>query len=108
MESLHVLKFDTVEQLANASDGHLQRIGMGAVGLRERAKAYLASKSAQAGSTEFLQMKNEVAELKAMLAAVAKAGIPTPQKRRGPKPGFKRVKPDVVNNDAAVDAASHG
>ena len=38
VRELNYLRFSTVEQLAGASDGQIQRIGMGGIGLRERAK----------------------------------------------------------------------
>lgn len=108
IDELHVLKFDTVEQIASASDGQLQKMGMGGIGLRNKAKAYLASKAAQTGSAELTQMRNDMAELRAMLAAAtAKAPEIAAPKRRGPKPGYRKAKPHG-DDDAATHAASNG
>lgn len=41
MNELQILKFQTVEQIATASDGQLQRMPMGALGLRNLARAFL-------------------------------------------------------------------
>jgi len=70
-EELRGVKFFTVEQIANASDGQLQSIGM--VGgmnphvLRERAKAFL---NAAAGNAPVEAQAQENAELKSRLAAM--------------------------------------
>jgi hypothetical protein len=41
MAELQILKFQTVEQVATASDSQVQKVGMGAAGLRELAKTFL-------------------------------------------------------------------
>ena len=73
----------TVEQLAGLSDSHCQKMGMGFQELRQKAKAYLniandtAAATAQAAENE--RLRNEMAELRAMIAAqaeVKKAGRP--------------------------------
>jgi hypothetical protein len=43
---LSILKFVTVEQLALASDAQLQRVGMGGIGLREKARMTLIARTA--------------------------------------------------------------
>lgn len=68
LEELQILRFQTVEQLARASDAQLQRIGMGAAGLRERAKAYLERKNRSENSVELERTQRELAELKAQMA----------------------------------------
>lgn len=80
MEELQILKFQVVEQVAGASDSQLQRIGMGGVGLRERAKAYLASRNRDAATAENQAMRCEIDELKAMVAALTETAI----EKRGP------------------------
>ena len=72
----------TVEQLAGLSDSHCQKMGMGFQELRQKAKAYLniandtAAATAQAAENE--RLRNEMAELRAMIAGQAekKAGRP--------------------------------
>lgn len=72
-EEFKALKFFTVEQIANASDLQLQRMGMtGGMNphvIRDRAKAYLA---AAAGTAPIEAQAQENAELKERLAAMEK------------------------------------
>jgi hypothetical protein len=79
---LNILKFVTVEQLALASDGQLQRVGMGAVGLREKARQYLNRKNRTESNAELADTKRQLAELQAQLAELT-ADVP---KRRGRPP----------------------
>jgi hypothetical protein len=79
---LNILKFVTVEQLALASDGQLQRVGMGAVGLREKARQYLNRKNRTESNAELADTKRQLAELQAQLAGLT-ADVP---KRRGRPP----------------------
>ena len=79
MAELQILKFQTVEQVATASDSQLQRIGMGGAGLRERAKTYLTRKNQSANTSELEITRRELDELKqqmAMLMATKKLGRP--------------------------------
>ena len=70
MAELQIFKFQTVEQVATASDSQLQRIGMGAVGLREMARRYLQIKNQSSSQTEMEQTKKELAEVKEQMAAL--------------------------------------
>lgn len=81
LKNIHIR---TAEDLANATDGDLERIGMGARGWRQKARSYL---EAQAGGqaaavnaalkTENEQMRAELAELKATVnALVGKSNTP--------------------------------
>lgn len=81
---LAILKFLTVEQLALASDAQLQRVGMGGVGLRERARLYLNRKNRSDASAELEDTKKQLAELQAQMAAFMAAQ--GEQKRRGRPP----------------------
>jgi hypothetical protein len=79
MAELQILKFQTVEQVATASDSQLQRIGMGGAGLRDRARAYLTRKNQSANTTELETTRRELNELKeqmAMLMETRKPGRP--------------------------------
>jgi len=67
IEELQILRFQTVEQVARASDSQLQRIGMGAAGLRERAKGYLDRKNRSESSVELEKTRSELEELKAQM-----------------------------------------
>lgn len=78
---LHILKFVTVEQLALASDAQLQRVGMGGVGLRERARVYLNKSMSGALRGELDETRAQLAALQAQLAALQEA----PRRGRPPK-----------------------
>ena len=62
------MKFQTVEQIALASDAQLQRVGMGALGLRERARAYITGKNKTESATELDKTRGELNELKEQMA----------------------------------------
>jgi hypothetical protein len=103
MGEMQILKFSTVEQIATATDAQLQRIGMGAAGLRERAKRYLDRKGQQAGISELEQarsdreaMQAQIDMLRAEMASMTKRG-----------PGRPRKEEDVHDDDAATGAAMH-
>lgn len=77
---LGILKFVTVEQLALASDSQLQRVGMGGVGLRERARMYLNRKNRQESSAELEETKAQLVALQQQMAELLA------EKRRGRPP----------------------
>lgn len=82
MEELQILKFQTVEQVATASDAQLQRVGMGANGLRERARMFLNRKVKSDSNAELEATRRELDELKAQMAelmAARKPGRPPKQ-----------------------------
>lgn len=66
---LKFLRFNTVEQLAGASDAQLQKLGMGGVGLRERARQAIKQRNRSEFETE---MKAKDAELEKMQERLAK------------------------------------
>lgn len=106
---LTILKFQSVEQVATASDNQIMRIGMGAAGLRERARSYLSGKNAQNSGAEMAKLQAETAELRAMLANITQMQSAAPLvaakpkgKRGGWNKGKKRVPVNVQHNDAAT------
>ena len=79
MAELQILKFQTVEQLATATDAQLQRVGMGASGLREKARLYLTSKNKTQSDTELEETRAQLKQLQeqmAMLMETRKPGRP--------------------------------
>jgi hypothetical protein len=76
IEELRILRFQTVEQVAAASDQQLQRIGMGGPGLRERAKAFLARKNKSETQEELDKTKQQLAELQAQMSELLGARKP--------------------------------
>lgn len=68
-------RFSTVEQLAGASDAQLQKLGMGGISLRERARAAVKAKNRsefdaemKAKDAELAKMQERLAKLEAALA----------------------------------------
>jgi hypothetical protein len=98
MAELQILKFQTVEQVATATDAQLQRIGMGAAGLRERARAYITQKNNSESSSELAKTRSELDELKAQMALLM-------SQRKPGRPRKEDV--DVQYDDASVGAAGH-
>ena len=78
LEELQILKFQSVEQLATASDSQLQKVGMGSTGLREKARLYLTNKNKSESTKELEKTRSELEELKAQMAELlaAKRGKP--------------------------------
>lgn len=71
---LAFFRFRTVEQLAGASDGQLQKMGMGGITLRERARAAIKERNKsefdaemKAKDAELAKMQERVAKLEALL-----------------------------------------
>jgi hypothetical protein len=92
LDELFALGFRTVEQVASANDRQIQRIGMGAAGLREKAKTYLGGKNSIERSSEMDAMKEQLARMEQLLAA---ASQPKAKGKPGRKPGYKKVTVNV-------------
>ncbi len=61
---LKFLRFSVVEQIAGASDSQVQKMGMGGMGLRERAKIALRAKMGAETKSAIEQKDKEISELK--------------------------------------------
>ena len=85
MQELFILKFQTIEQLANATDAQIQRIGMNAQGLRSNAKRYLVSKNQSQSELKANYAANEVDELKKIIAEMQVAMSEKSRKTGRPK-----------------------
>lgn len=74
----------TVEQLAGLTDSHCQKMGMGFRDLREKAKAYLGVAETTAAATaqalENERLRQEMAELRAMIAEGGEKKVGRPRK----------------------------
>ena len=64
---LKFLRFNTVEQIAAASDAQCQGIGMGAEGLRMRARIAIRDRAKNMVKDELAQKDKEIAEMKARM-----------------------------------------
>lgn len=102
LSELIAMKFQTVEQVAMASDAQMAKAGMGMVSLRERARAQLKRWAASAGSAENDEMKKRIEELEAQIRTLISIKTPDdPPIPRGPGRPRKEVV-DAVN-DASTD-----
>lgn len=125
MQELMILKFLSVDQLAMASDTQVARVGMGAVGLRERARRYLAAKNAQASGAALERAQDELFMMKAAMERMQAQMLElktAPPKEEVHRPGAARRKvawnkgmkrpttkkapADVDHDHAAAGAAS--
>ena len=107
LSELSTLGFQTAEHVAGASDHQVQRIGMGGIGLRERARNYLSRKNS-AQTNDALDAANARADkLEAQMAEMMRmmAGMQTPAQRG---PGRPRKVTDDEQHDAATGDAGHG
>ena len=96
---LQIFKFQTVEQVATASDSQIQRIGMGGVALRERAKAFLARKGLSKHDDELTKTRMELDSLKEQLSIL--------MEERKPNRGRPRKEVTDGEHDAPIGAASY-
>jgi len=76
LAELQILKFQTVEQVATATDSQLQRIGMGAAGLREKARLYLTKKNQSSNTAELEETKNQLKQLKEQMVMLMESRKP--------------------------------
>src|SRR3990167_4270128 len=92
---LQHMRFSTVEQVAGASDGQIQRIGIGGVGLREQARAALKAKNRSEFEAEIKAKDKEMAEMRAeqavMKAQLEKLMNPAPIPPPPPQPNTLHV-----------------
>jgi hypothetical protein len=94
---LQILKFQTVEQVATSADAQLQRIGMGAAGLRERARAYLTGKNNSEAQSKISAQQAEIDELKKQMQAFL-------SERRGPGRPKKEEMVNAIDNAGVGDS----
>jgi hypothetical protein len=94
---LQILKFQTVEQVATSTDAQLQRIGMGAAGLRERARAYLTGKNNSEAESKISAQQAEIDELKKQMQAFL-------GERRGPGRPKKEETVNALDNAPVGDS----
>jgi len=94
---LQILKFQTVEQVATSADAQLQRIGMGAAGLRERARAYLTGKNNSEAQSKISAQQAEIDELKKQMQAFL-------SERRGPGRPKKEETVNALDNAPVGDS----
>lgn len=67
---LSIMKFQTVEQVATATDRQIQLVGMGGDGLRNLAQLYLKGKNASGASKELDEANAKIEALQAQMAEI--------------------------------------
>ncbi len=86
VKTLEYLEIHTVEQLAGLSDTQVQKIGMGGMELRAKAKAAIDAATdgaaAAAQAAENAQLRAEMQALREQFAAINKAGPGRPRKEQ--------------------------
>jgi len=102
LDELLVLKFQVVEQVATASDRQLERIGMGGIGLREKARSYLSVRNQSEADRKVAALEAKLAEMSEFMA---KMGSPSADKRG---PGRPPKDPVNVVNTVTTGSASNG
>ena len=95
IDSLKALYIHTIEQLATLSDIGMQKVGIGAAELKERARVYLAR-----GAPAIAALKDEIEkrdkvieELKQRMTALESGKSNGSDKRAKKKPGWPKGKP---------------
>ena len=83
VEEMKYMNVHTVEQLVAMSDANAQGF-MGIAALREKAKAYLAASTVEAGAEVALKQQKEIEELKELVANM-QSNMEAPKKRGRPK-----------------------
>ena len=89
---LKYLRFTVVEQLAQASDTTLQRIGADGSGLRIKARAALRKRGEELHKQEILAREKEIADLKAMIASTQEQVAKLTEKQNTPMPEEEPVR----------------
>lgn len=73
IRDLKYLRFYTVEQIAGASDAQVQKLGMGGLGIRERARQAVRLKMGAEESSALAKKDAEIAEMRATMARMEAA-----------------------------------
>lgn len=86
VRELKFMRYSVVEQIAGASDAQIQRIGMGGLGLREKAKQALRNRMGAEVKEELERKDRELADMKARMEKMeAMIMAPKPKKVGRPK-----------------------
>ena len=97
LRDLKYKRFHTVEQLAGASDGQVQGMGIGGMGLREKARAALRSKVSADVNEKIAEKDAKIAEMEERMARLEAMLIAKPQPVEAPK---RRGRPPKVTETA--------
>ena len=77
LRELKFMRFSVVEQLAGASDGQIQKLGIGGYGLREEAKKALKERMGAQITSEMKKKDEELAQLRERMAKLEAMLAPT-------------------------------
>lgn len=73
LNQLRYNRFETVEQIAGAADAQLQNLGIGAIGLREKARAAVKARNRAEFASEMAQKDKQINELMERLSKLEAA-----------------------------------
>lgn len=76
INQLRFNRFETVEQIAGAADAQLQNLGIGALGLREKARAAIKARNRTEFDAEMKNKDKQINELMERLARLESAAAP--------------------------------
>ena len=97
VRQLKFLRFYTVEQIAGANDAQIQGIGMGGLGLREKAKRALAERNGSMVNEEVKARDAKIAALEAKLEKLISLIETTPESEDDqPTPAKRGRKPKEI------------
>ena len=123
---LFQLRFQTVEQVAMATDAQVQRMPLGAAGMREAARRYLKAKTIGNADGKMAEMESKMAEMAAMIEKLSNPTeirihevtantvpldptVPIIRRTRGPNKIKRKVAVRThVEHSSAIDGPGHG
>lgn len=109
MHELKYSRFQTVDQIAGASDSQVQKLGIGGMGLREQARVDLRGRVAKDAmaeihkkDAEIAEMRERMAKLEAAVMAQAQPQAASQDQTTAEKPKRKYVRKAKPDNQATT------
>ena len=87
INQLRFNRFETVEQIAGAADAQLQNLGIGAIGLREKARAAVRAKNRSEFDSEMKAKDKQINDLMERLTRLEAANAPQVKHDTGSQQG---------------------
>lgn len=84
-------KIFSIEDLAGCNEEAIQRMGVGARSLKDKAVAILKNKDSSHSGEEISALRKQVEDLKTMIESMKDAGIEEPKKTRKPRKATEEV-----------------
>lgn len=96
LRELKFARFQTVDQIAGASDAQVQKMGVGGLGLREQARVDLRNRTAKEAMDEIRKKDVELTEMRERMARLEAALMAKPQEPVAVVPAEKPAKRKYV------------